>query len=295
MAAILIDGKRVAGLVQAEVAQEVARLKAAGVEPGLAVVLVGDDPASQVYVRNKDRAALEAGFRVETLRLPAGIAQAELEARVERLNADPRVHGILVQLPLPRGLDDTRVVHTLAPEKDVDGLHRDNVGRLWRGEEAPRPCTPAGCIELCERYGVPLEGAHAVVLGRSQLVGKPLAAMLLERNATVTVAHSRSRQLDELCRTADVLFAAVGRLGLVRGSWVRPGACVIDVGINRTPDGRLAGDVAFDEVSLVAGWVTPVPGGVGPMTIAMLLCNTVRAAGRALARGAPPAACRGSG
>jgi methylenetetrahydrofolate dehydrogenase (NADP+)/methenyltetrahydrofolate cyclohydrolase len=295
MAATLIDGKRVAGLVRTEVAEDVARLKAAGVEPGLAVVLVGDDPASQVYVRNKDRAALEAGFRVETLRLPAGIAQAELEARVGRLNDDPRVHGILVQLPLPRGLDDTRVVHALAPEKDVDGLHRDNVGRLWRGEEAPRPCTPAGCIELCERYGVPLEGAHAVVLGRSQLVGKPLAAMLLERNATVTVAHSRSRQLDELCRTADVLFAAVGRLGLVRGSWVRPGACVIDVGINRTPDGRLAGDVAFDEVFEVAGWVTPVPGGVGPMTIAMLLRNTVRAAGRALARSVPPAAWRGSG
>jgi len=281
MTARLIDGTATAKLVRAEVAEEVARLKRHGCEPGLAVVLVGEDPASQVYVRNKDRAATEAGIRVETLRFPARVPQAELEAAVERLNADAGVHGILVQLPLPKGLDDTAVVHAISPEKDVDGLHRANVGSLWRGEDAPRPCTPAGCLELCDRYGVELEGARALIIGRSQLVGKPLAALLLERNATVTVAHSRTRDLPGLCREADLLVAAVGRPCLVQAGWVRPGACVLDVGINRGPDGKLCGDVDFESVKEVAGLITPVPGGVGPMTIALLLRNTMRAAARA--------------
>jgi methylenetetrahydrofolate dehydrogenase (NADP+)/methenyltetrahydrofolate cyclohydrolase len=279
--AVRIDGKAVAQAVRAEVAERVAKLRARGVEPGLAVVLVGEDPASQVYVRNKDKAATEAGFRAATIRLPADASQAAVEERVRALNADRAVHGILVQLPLPKGLDDSAVVHAIDPLKDVDGLHEVNVGALWRGEDGLRPCTPAGCIELLDRYDVPLAGARAVVIGRSQLVGKPLAALLLERHATVTIAHSRTRDLPELCRTADVLIAAVGRARMVRGDWVKPGAVVLDVGINRDADGKLCGDVAYDEVARVAGAVTPVPGGVGPMTIAMLLLNTARAAARA--------------
>ena len=281
MSARLIDGAATARLVRAEVAEEAARLKRHGVQPGLSVVLVGEDPASQVYVRNKDKAAAEAGFRVETLRFAADIPQAELVAAVRGLNEDPRVHGVLVQLPLPAGLDEREVVHAISPAKDVDGLHGTNVGCLWRGEEAPRPCTPAGCIELCDRYGVELEGARAVVVGRSQLVGKPLAALLLQRNATVTVAHSRTRDLPGVCREADVLVAAVGRPRLVQKDWVKAGACVLDVGINRGADGKLCGDVDFEAVKEVAGLITPVPGGVGPMTIAMLLRNTLRAAERA--------------
>lgn len=276
----ILDGKAVAAEVRAEVARRVEALRARGIVPGLAVVLVGDDPASQVYVRNKDRAACEAGFEVRTLRLPATTRQAELETAIAALNADRGVHGILVQLPLPKGLDAEAVIARLDPAKDVDGLTPRNVAALWRGEEGLVPCTPAGCIELLDRAGIAIEGRRAVVIGRSQLVGKPLAALLLARNATVTIAHSRSRDLPAIAREAEILVAAVGRAALVRASWIRPGATVLDVGINRLEDGRLCGDVDFHGCLPVAGAITPVPGGIGPMTIAMLLSNTARAAAR---------------
>ena len=278
--ATIIDGKATAQAVRAEVKERVDALRARGIAPGLHVVLVGEDPASQVYVRNKDRAATKAGFEVETHRLPASTQQGELLALVERLNNDDAVHGILVQLPLPRGLDDAEVVRALDPAKDVDGLNPANVAALWTGAEGLVPCTPAGCIELLDRYETPIEGSRAVVIGRSQLVGKPLAALLLARNATVTLCHSRTKDLPAVAREADILVAAVGRTEMVRGDWVRPGATVIDVGINRGDDGKLRGDVAFEEAARVAGKITPVPGGVGPMTIAMLLQNTARAAAR---------------
>lgn len=276
----ILDGKAVAQAVRAEVAARVRSLRARGVVPGLAVVLVGDDPASQVYVRNKDKAAAEAGFAVRTVRRPAELGQDELLALVEELNRDRGVHGVLVQLPLPKGLLAEPVLARLDPAKDVDGLTAHNVAALWRGEDGLVPCTPAGCIELLDRHGIELAGKRAVVIGRSQLVGKPLAALLLARNATVTIAHSRSRDLAAVAREAEILVAAVGRPKLVRASWVRPGAIVVDVGINRLEDGRLCGDVDFHEVLPVAGAITPVPGGVGPMTIAMLLANTARAAAR---------------
>lgn len=280
--AVTIDGKAIAASVRAQVRVGAeAFLAERGRKPGLAVVLVGEDPASQVYVRNKDRAALDAGFDVRTVRLDASAGQARLLAEVAALNADRSVHGILVQLPLPEGYDAAAVVRAVDPAKDVDGLHPANVAALWSGELGLVPCTPAGCIELLDRVGVALDGASAVVLGRSALVGKPMAALLLARNATVTVAHSRTRNLPELCRGADVLVAAVGRAEMVRGDWIRPGAAVIDVGINRTAEGTLVGDVAFAEAAHRAGCITPVPGGVGPMTIAMLLANTLLAAQRA--------------
>lgn len=284
--AIRIDGKATAAAVREEVAAAAAALTARGVVPGLVVVLVGEDAASQVYVRNKDRAATKAGFAVRTLKLPATTKQDELLGVVRELNADPAVHGILVQLPLPDGLDEPSVVRAIAPAKDVDGLHPLNVAALVRGEEGLVPCTPAGCIELLDRYEIPIEGRRAVVIGRSMLVGKPLASLLLARNATVTIAHSRTRDLAALAREAEILVAAVGRPELVRGDWIRPGAAVLDVGINRVPDpaggekGLLVGDVAFAEARGVAGAITPVPGGVGPMTIAMLLRNTALAAAR---------------
>jgi methylenetetrahydrofolate dehydrogenase (NADP+)/methenyltetrahydrofolate cyclohydrolase len=246
----------------------------------LAVVLVGEDPASQVYVRNKDKAAQEAGFEVRTLRLPAAVAQAALESEVRALNADPAVHGILVQLPLPKGLDEKRIVRLLDPRKDVDGLHPENVAALVLGSKGLFPCTPAGCIEILDRHDLPLEGRQVVVLGRSMLVGKPFALLALERNATVTIAHSKTRDLAGVCRTADVLVAAVGRPRLVQGDWIKPGAVVLDVGINRLPDGKLCGDVDFEAALRVAGAITPVPGGIGPMTIALLLSNTALAAAR---------------
>jgi methylenetetrahydrofolate dehydrogenase (NADP+)/methenyltetrahydrofolate cyclohydrolase len=286
-AAVRIDGKATAALVRGEVARNAARMLAErGVRPGLAVVLVGEDPASQVYVRNKDKAAHEAGFAVRTERLGADTSQAELLALVARLNADRAVHGILVQLPLPAGLDAGAVVRAIDPAKDVDGLTPQNVAKLVLGDQSGLvPCTPAGCIELCDRHGIELAGARVVVLGRSMLVGKPVALLALARHATVTVCHSRTRDLPAVCREADVLIAAVGRAELVRGDWIRTGACVLDVGINRlAPErgGGLVGDVAFEEACEVAGWITPVPGGVGPMTIAMLLANTLRAAERTL-------------
>jgi methylenetetrahydrofolate dehydrogenase (NADP+)/methenyltetrahydrofolate cyclohydrolase len=278
----ILDGKAVAAQVRAGVRARAQALIARGVQPGLAVVLVGEDPARQVYVRNKDKAAQEAGFSVRTLKLPAQTSQAELERVVHELNADRSVHGVLVQLPLPRGLDAERVVRALDPAKDVDGLHPDNVAALVMGDaRGLAPCTPAGCIELCDRAGVALAGKRVTVVGRSLLVGKPLAFLALARDATVTVCHSKTSDLPAVCREADVLVAAVGRPELVRGSWIKPGAVVIDVGINRLDGGALAGDVAFAEARTVAGWLTPVPGGVGPMTIAMLLSNTVLAAERA--------------
>ncbi len=281
----VIDGKGFAASLRARVAGAAASLKSAhGLVPGLAVVLVGEDPASQVYVRSKTRATLEAGFHSVEHVLPASIAQAELLALVEQLNRDPAIHGILVQLPLPAGLDAGAVVAAIDPAKDVDGLHAENIGRLWSGLPGLFPCTPLGCMMLLRHVQPKLAGLDAVVIGRSALVGKPVAGLLLAESCTVTMAHSRTRDLPALCRRADILVAAVGRPELVRGDWVKPGAIVIDVGINRVPgaDGksRLVGDVAFAEAAEVAGAITPVPGGVGPMTIACLLRNTLIAACR---------------
>ena len=275
-----IDGKTTALSVREDVAKRVTRLKEHGVSPGLTVVLVGEDPASQVYVHNKDKAATKAGFAVDTKKLAATTSQGDLLAVVKSLNADPAVHGILVQLPLPKGLDEGEVVRAISPAKDVDGLHPDNVAALVMGEEGLIPCTPAGCIELCDRYGIELEGKQAVVVGRSMLVGKPIAQLLLARNATVTIAHSRTQDLKAVCLGADVIVAAVGVAKLVQGDWVKPGAVVLDVGINRGDDGKLVGDVDFAAASDNASHITPVPGGVGPMTIAMLLSNTATAAAR---------------
>ena len=273
----LIDGKAIAASVRAEVAVRVAGL---GFQPGLAVVLVGEDPASAVYVRNKDRAAAAAGIAAHTIRLPAATTEAALLAEVARLNADPAIDGILVQLPLPRHIAADRVIAAIDPAKDVDGFHPLNVGLLASGRPALVPCTPLGVMKLLAVAGVALSGARALVLGRSAIVGRPMAALLLAADATVTVAHSRTRDLPGECRRAEVLIAAIGRAGFVRGDWIAPGATVIDVGINRGADGRLCGDVAFAEAREIAGAITPVPGGVGPMTIACLLENTVTAAVR---------------
>lgn len=275
-----IDGKALAQAVRKDVADRVSELKAQGIEPGLTVVLVGEDPASQVYVRNKDRAATEAGFRVDTVRLSAETSQAELERVVDDLNTDSKVHGILVQLPLPKGLDADAVVRRLDPRKDVDGLHPDNVAALVTGADGLFPCTPAGCIEMLDRHEIDLEGKHVVVIGRSMLVGKPVASMCLARNATVTICHSRTKDLPEVVRGGDIVIAAVGRERLVQGDWITPGAVVLDVGINRGADGKLVGDVDYEAALGRASHMTPVPGGVGPMTIAMLLANTAEAAAR---------------
>jgi methylenetetrahydrofolate dehydrogenase (NADP+)/methenyltetrahydrofolate cyclohydrolase len=285
VSARLIDGKAFAAGLRARVAAEVAALKAAhGVTPGLAVVLVGDDPASQVYVRNKASQTRDAGMASFEHRLPATTPEAELIHLVEALGRDPEVDGILVQLPLPAPLDAARVIAALDPMKDVDGLTPVNVGRLWSGLDALVPCTPLGCIMLLKDTLGALAGREAVVLGRSALVGKPLAALLLAEHCTVTVAHSRTRDLPGVARRADILVAAVGKPEMVRGDWIKPGTAVIDVGINRVagPDGksRLVGDVAFQEAVAVAGAITPVPGGVGPMTIACLLHNTLLACKR---------------
>jgi len=274
----IIDGKATAMKVREEVARRVAALVTRGVRPGLVVVLVGEDPASEVYVRNKDRAASKAGIEARTIKLAADTSEEALLALVAELNADDSVHGVLVQMPLPEHLDAVAIVHAIDPKKDVDGLHPFNVGALWRGEEGLVPCTPAGCVELLDRHDIEIQGARVVIVGRSLLVGKPLAALLLARHATVTLCHSRTRDLAGVCREADILVAAVGRAKLIERDWVRPGATVLDVGINRGEDGKLVGDVAFDQVREVAGAITPVPGGVGPMTIAMLLENTARAA-----------------
>jgi methylenetetrahydrofolate dehydrogenase (NADP+)/methenyltetrahydrofolate cyclohydrolase len=280
--ALIIDGKAIAAKVRAEVAAEVARLKERGVQPGLAVVLVGEDPASQVYVRNKAKACRDAGLAAFDHALPAATPEAELLALIARLNADPRVDGILVQLPLPPPLDAERVTEAILPDKDVDGIHPDNVGRLWSGRPRFCPCTPLGVMRLLAESQTPLVGAEAVVIGRSNLVGKPMAALLLAANATVTLCHSKTRDLAAVVGRADVVVAAIGRAGFVRGEWIKPGATVIDVGINRLPDGKLAGDVEFAAAAARARAITPVPGGVGPMTIALLLENTLRSARRRL-------------
>ena len=280
MSARRIDGKAIAQEWRAEVAVRAARLRERGIVPGLAVVIVGDDAASRVYVRNKAIACEAAGMHSEVHELPATTTQAELIAFVQRLNADRRIHGVLVQLPLPRGLQARAVIEAIAPEKDVDGFHYANVGALVVGEPAFYPCTPWGVMKLLEHEGVALEGREAVVVGRSTIVGKPMALMLINAGATVTVCHSKTRDLGAVTRRADVLVAAVGKAGLIRGDMVKPGAVVIDVGINRLADGKLAGDVDFAGASQVASLITPVPGGVGPMTIAMLLAHTVTAAER---------------
>jgi methylenetetrahydrofolate dehydrogenase (NADP+)/methenyltetrahydrofolate cyclohydrolase len=271
----LIDGKTVSAALRADVAATVA---AAGFTPGLAVVLVGEDPASNVYVRTKDRAAREAGIQAHTIRLPAETSQAALLATIQALNDDPTIDGILVQLPLPRGIETVAVIEAIDPAKDVDGFHPMNVGHLADGRPTLVPCTPLGVMKLLRATGVQTSGARAVVLGRSVIVGRPLAALLLGADATVTIAHSRTRDLPAECRRADILIAAVGKPEMVQADWVAPGATVIDIGINRLPDGRLVGDVAFDSCAAVAGAITPVPGGVGPMTVACLLENTLTAA-----------------
>ena len=279
MTARLIDGKAIAQKVREEVKAEVARFAAAhGRPPGLDVVLVGDDPASVVYTRNKEKASNDVGMRGRLHKLPEGTSEAELLALVASLSHDDAVDGILVQLPLPRHLREERVLDAIDPRKDVDGLLPVNAGLLALGRPGLVPCTPRGCMRLLAETGTPLAGARAVVVGRSILVGKPMAHLLLAQHATVTIAHSRTRDLAALCREADVLVAAVGKARLIQGDWVKPGATVIDVGINRTPDGKLVGDVDTEAAAERAAWITPVPGGVGPMTIACLLSNTVIAA-----------------
>jgi methylenetetrahydrofolate dehydrogenase (NADP+)/methenyltetrahydrofolate cyclohydrolase len=278
----VIDGKAVAAAVKDGVRGRVDALRARGVVPGLATVLVGDDAASQVYVRNKQKACEAVGMRSFGHRLAPTTTQTELLRLVATLAETPDIHGILVQLPLPKGLDANQVIAALPPAKDVDGLHPMNQGALLAGLDGLRPCTPLGVMRLLDETGVGLVGAHAVVVGRSLLVGKPVALLLLERHATVVMCHSRTRNLADEVGRADVVVAAVGRPELVRGAWIRPGAVVIDVGINRGADGRLCGDVEFAAASERAAFITPVPGGVGPMTVAMLLANTVRAAERTL-------------
>ncbi len=282
MGATILDGKALAGRIRGHLAEEVSRLRGLGVDPGLAVVLVGDDPASQIYVRNKTVACAQAGIRTFDHRLPAATPEAELLSLIGQLNTDPAVDGILIQLPLPPGIDTRRILLAVDPRKDVDGIHPENVGRLLMGEPRFTACTPFGVMKLLEEAGVKLAGANAVVIGRSNMVGKPMAALLLGADATVTVCHSKSRDLGAVVSSADVVVAAVGRPEMVRGEWIKPGAVVIDVGINRRPDGKLVGDVEFAAAAARASAITPVPGGVGPMTIAMLLVNTVFSArGRA--------------
>jgi methylenetetrahydrofolate dehydrogenase (NADP+) / methenyltetrahydrofolate cyclohydrolase len=280
MTARIIDGKAIAKRYREELKARVAQLKESGIVPGLAVAIVGDDPASKVYVRNKTLACQAIGMHSEVHAMSAETSQAHLIAFVKGLNADPDIHGILVQLPLPKHIDRRAVIEAIAPEKDVDGFHYQNVGSLVVGGSAFYPCTPWGVMKLLEHEGVAVEGAHAVVVGRSTIVGKPMALMLLNAGATVTICHSKTRDLGAMTRQADILVAAVGRPRMITAQMVKPGATVIDVGISRLPDGTLAGDVDFEAVKQVASRITPVPGGVGPMTIAMLLGNTVKSAER---------------
>ena len=278
---MIIDGRQIAARVRAEVAERVRELRARGITPGLTVVRVGDDPASAIYVRGKRKACEEVGIHSVEHHLPAAASQKELTDLVARLNADSSVHGILVQLPLPDQIDEDPVLEGVDPRKDADGFHPFNVGCLWSGKAAPRACTPLGIMRLLDETRVELEGKRALVVGRSNIVGKPMAAMLLERHATVTVAHSRTVDLAGEVGRADILVAAIGRAELIKGAWVKAGAAVIDVGMNRLPDGKLVGDVEFAPAAERASAITPVPGGVGPMTIAMLLVNTVELAARA--------------
>lgn len=289
MSADIIDGKVFAATLRAKVATHVARLKADhGISPGLAVILVGADPASEVYVRNKGKQTLEVGMNSYEHKLPADTSQADLLALIEQLNNDPKVHGILCQLPVPDHIDEATVINAIAPEKDVDGFHISNVGKLATGQKSMVPCTPLGCLMMLrDRHGS-LSGMNAVVVGRSNIVGKPMAQLLLKDSCTVTIAHSRTRDIEAICQHADILVAAVGRPEMINADWIKPGASVIDVGINRIPapekgagKTRLVGDVDFASAVEVAGAITPVPGGVGPMTIAVLLANTVTACSRA--------------
>ncbi len=271
---ILLDGKKLSQELIARFKVEVALFPK---KPGLTVILVGDDPASHVYVKNKDLACQKVGINSQVVRLPSTTSREELISAIQKLNKDSSVHGILVQLPLPKHLDAEEILSYVSEAKDVDGFHTMNAGKLFRGLKSLVPCTPKGVIALMKEYNVPIKGKHAVVLGRSNIVGKPMAQLLLNEDATVTICHRYSENVEKFCQQADIIVAAVGKCDLIRESWVKKGACVIDVGINRTPDGKMCGDVSFDEVSKKAGWITPVPGGVGPMTIAMLLENTIQA------------------
>lgn len=275
----IIDGKLVSAKLRQELKDDIAKFKAqTGVTPRLAVVVVGDDPASAVYVRNKHKACLDVGIESFDIRFPAEISESELLACIDRLNADERVDGILVQLPLPKHISSARVIERISPKKDVDAFHPENVGRIMIGKYSFLPCTPAGIVELLKAYNVQVEGKGCVVVGRSNIVGKPMALLLQELNGTVTVCHSRTQNIKEICREADIIVVAIGKAGFLSADMVKPGAVVIDVGINRNEEGKLCGDVKFDDVSAVASMITPVPGGVGPMTITMLLKNTFSAA-----------------
>ena len=280
MSAHLLDGKVMSDELRVRISERVAALKEKGVHPGLAVILVGEDPASQIYVRNKEKGCEQVGMKSVTIRLPENTTQAELEDHIRALNADASVHGILVQLPLPKHLDEAAALAVIVPEKDVDGFHVQNAGKLLNGLNGVIACTPKGALEMIRRTGVDLNGKEAVVVGRSNIVGKPMAMLLLQQNCTVTMCHSRTADLASHTRRADVLVAAVGKAKFITADMVKPGAIVIDVGINRNSEGKVVGDVDFDAVKEVAGWITPVPGGVGRMTITMLLENTVEAAER---------------
>ncbi|SDX03989.1 methenyltetrahydrofolate cyclohydrolase /5,10-methylenetetrahydrofolate dehydrogenase (NADP+) [Variovorax sp. YR634] len=281
MTAQLIDGNALAKTIRAEVAGRTAALKARGVNPALSIILVGEDPASQVYTKHKVNDSAQTGLEATLETYPADMSEADLLARIRTLNDDPKVHGILVQLPLPKHMDSQKVIETISPAKDVDGFHVASAGALMTGAPGFWPCTPHGCMKMLESICYDLRGKHAVVIGRSNIVGKPMAMMLLAKSATVTICHSATQDLGAITRQADVIVAAVGKLNLLTADMVKPGAVVIDVGMNRKEDGKLAGDVDFDGVKEVAGWITPVPGGVGPMTRAMLLANTLEAAERA--------------
>ncbi|NLT96334.1 MAG: bifunctional methylenetetrahydrofolate dehydrogenase/methenyltetrahydrofolate cyclohydrolase FolD [Clostridia bacterium] len=278
MTAKIINGKEIASTVRKNIKEQVDRLKESGLTPGLAVILVGTDPASQVYVGSKEKACIEVGFHSEVYRLPEETTQEELLALIQKLNTDEKIHGILVQLPLPKHLDEKVVINAISPRKDVDGFHPLNAGALFVGEKGLVPCTPKGCIHLIKETGFDLKGKKAVVVGRSNIVGKPVAMLLLNENATVTICHSRTQNLKEELLQADVVVAAVGKPNFITGDMIKEGSVVIDVGINRLENGKLVGDVDFDSAKEKAGWITPVPGGVGPMTIAMLLQNTLEAA-----------------
>jgi len=281
MTAQLIDGNALSRKIRAQVSGRIDALKARGVEPTLAIVLVGDDPASQVYVKHKVNDSSETGLTANLERYPASLTEADLLARIHALNEDAKVHGILVQLPLPPHMDSHRVIEAISPAKDVDGFHVASAGALMVGQPGFWPCTPHGCMKMLESIGYDLRGKHAVVIGRSNIVGKPMAMMLLAKSATVTICHSATRDLAAFTRSADVVVAAVGKRNVLTADMVKPGAVIIDVGMNRNDEGKLCGDVDFDGVKQVAGWITPVPGGVGPMTIAMLLVNTLESAERA--------------
>lgn len=278
--AVRIEGKKISDAIREEIRANTAALKASGVVPGLAVILVGEDPASKVYVGSKEKACSDMGFYSEVHRLPESTTQEELLKLIDKLNKQAAIHGILVQLPLPKHIEEKAVIDAISVDKDVDGFHPVSTGNLMIGDDSLLPCTPAGCIELIKRTGVEIAGKHAVVIGRSNIVGKPVAMLLLREHATVTICHSRTANMEEIAKQADILVVAIGKAKAIDARYVKPGAVVIDVGINRLPDGKLAGDVDYDSAADIAGYITPVPGGVGPMTITMLMQNTLTAARR---------------